>query len=121
MQGFVDLVGVPQWDAEKNTLSGTSKVIGGQTYQVILAGNGYQRCIGNGRRSDGKDRAACRRRRVVSTESRKFQDKRDRLERCLLTSIIDVPSTAGTLTRISHHTGRIEPQCATASQKQCGA
>ena len=42
MQGFVDLVGVPQWDAEKNTLSGTSKVIGGQTYQVILAGNGYQ-------------------------------------------------------------------------------
>jgi hypothetical protein len=42
MQGFVDLVGVPQWHAEKNTLSGTAKVIGDQTYQVVLAGNGYQ-------------------------------------------------------------------------------
>ena len=42
MQGFVDLLGVPKWDAEKHTLSGTSKVIGGRTYQFVLAGNGYR-------------------------------------------------------------------------------
>jgi hypothetical protein len=29
-------------DAEKRTLSGTAKVIGGQAYQIILAGNGFK-------------------------------------------------------------------------------
>ncbi len=42
MQGFVDLVGVPKWDAEKHVLSGTARAIGGRTFQVVLAGNGYR-------------------------------------------------------------------------------
>jgi hypothetical protein len=42
MQGFVDLVGLPRWDSEKHVLSGTSKVVGGRSCQVVLAGNGYQ-------------------------------------------------------------------------------
>jgi len=42
MQGYVDLVGAVKWDARKNTLSGTSKVIGGQKYEIILAGNGHE-------------------------------------------------------------------------------
>jgi hypothetical protein len=42
MQGYVDLVGIPQWNAEKRTLSGTAKVIGGQPYQLIVAGNGAE-------------------------------------------------------------------------------
>jgi hypothetical protein len=41
MQGFVDLVGLPQWDAERNALSGVAKVVGRQTYQIILASNGH--------------------------------------------------------------------------------
>ncbi len=42
MQGLVDLAAIPKWDTEKRTLTGTSKVIGGRTYQVVLVGNGYQ-------------------------------------------------------------------------------
>lgn len=41
MQGFVDLVGVPRWDAKERTLRGISKVIGGRAYRIVLAGNGY--------------------------------------------------------------------------------
>jgi hypothetical protein len=40
MQGYVDLAGVPQWDAEKKILHGTSRVVGGRKYQVVLALNG---------------------------------------------------------------------------------
>ncbi len=42
MQGFVDLLGGPQWDARRRTLAGISKLVGGETYQVVLAGNGYR-------------------------------------------------------------------------------
>ena len=42
MQGLVDLVGIPQWDAAKKTLRGTVKIVGGRTQQIILAGNGYR-------------------------------------------------------------------------------
>ncbi len=42
MQGLVDLVGGPRWDARGRTLAGMSKVIAGETYQVVLAGNGYR-------------------------------------------------------------------------------
>ena len=42
MQGFVDLLGGPQWDAKRRTLVGISKLVGGEMYQVVLAGNGYR-------------------------------------------------------------------------------
>ena len=41
LQGYVDLVKKPQWNASKKTLSGTSSVIGGQPYRITLALNGY--------------------------------------------------------------------------------
>jgi hypothetical protein len=40
MQGYVDLVRRPVWDPPQHTLNGVSRVIGGETYRVILAGNG---------------------------------------------------------------------------------
>lgn len=40
MQGYIDMAGAAQWDAEKNALKGISKVIGGTTYQLVLAVNG---------------------------------------------------------------------------------
>ena len=42
MQGYVDMAGVPRWDAAKRELAGTSKVVGGETYKVVLALNGYR-------------------------------------------------------------------------------
>ncbi len=41
MQGYVDLVGKPVWDAENRSLSGTSAVVGGEPYRVTIALNGY--------------------------------------------------------------------------------
>jgi len=41
MQGYVDLVEKPRWDAGTMTLSGTSAVIGGEPYRITLALNGY--------------------------------------------------------------------------------
>jgi hypothetical protein len=32
----------PQWDAAKLQLSGTSQVIGGETYKIVIALNGYE-------------------------------------------------------------------------------
>ena len=40
MQGYVDFVRAPVWDAKRGSLSGASKVIGGEPYRIILAGNG---------------------------------------------------------------------------------
>jgi hypothetical protein len=42
MQGYVDLTRRPAWDAARGGLAGTSKVVGGETYKVILAANGYR-------------------------------------------------------------------------------
>ena len=42
MQGYLDMVGIPKWDAAQLSLTGTSKVVGGETYKVILATNGYR-------------------------------------------------------------------------------
>jgi hypothetical protein len=39
LQGWVDLEGV-HWDATKQSLEGTAKVIGGETFRIVLAGNG---------------------------------------------------------------------------------
>jgi hypothetical protein len=41
MQGYVDMAKYPEWDKTKNTLSGTSRIVGGETYSVIIAKNGY--------------------------------------------------------------------------------
>lgn len=40
MQGYVDFVRAPVWDAKRGSLSGVSRVIGGEPHRVILAGNG---------------------------------------------------------------------------------
>jgi hypothetical protein len=40
MQGYVDLAARPAWDAARGALAGASKVVGGETYKVILAANG---------------------------------------------------------------------------------
>ena len=41
MQGYVDMVKKPEWNAAENTLTGTSSVIGGQPYRITLALNEY--------------------------------------------------------------------------------
>ena len=42
MQGFVDLVGEPTWNAASQILSGSSKIVGGETYEIVIAMNGYR-------------------------------------------------------------------------------
>lgn len=39
LQGWVDLEDV-RWDVRRSALSGTAKVIGGETFRIVLAGNG---------------------------------------------------------------------------------
>ena len=41
MQGYVDMVKKPHWKPETNTLTGVSSVVGGESYVVTLALNGY--------------------------------------------------------------------------------
>ena len=54
MQGYVDLVKKPEWNAAENTLFGSSSVTGGQPYRITLALNGYspQKVIANGAAAD---------------------------------------------------------------------
>ncbi len=40
MQGYTDLTVKPKWDGRARTLSGTSKLVAGEPYRVILVGNG---------------------------------------------------------------------------------
>jgi hypothetical protein len=42
MQGYVDLTRRPAWDVARGELAGASKVVGGETYKVILAANGHR-------------------------------------------------------------------------------
>jgi hypothetical protein len=42
MQGLVDMVGLPVWNENRKVLTGKSKVIGGEEYQVVIALNGYK-------------------------------------------------------------------------------
>jgi len=42
MQGYVDFVGRPAWDAAAATLKGTSRLIGGETCKVVIAANGHR-------------------------------------------------------------------------------
>jgi hypothetical protein len=39
LQGYVDLVRRPTWDAQTRTLGGVARVVGGETYQVVIAAN----------------------------------------------------------------------------------
>ena len=42
MQGLVDMTGLPQWNSHTGILTGKSKVVGGETYKVTIALNGYR-------------------------------------------------------------------------------
>lgn len=42
MQGYVDLARYPKWDSERLELSGASRVVGGETYRIVLALNGFR-------------------------------------------------------------------------------
>ncbi len=42
MQGYVDMIKRPVWDNVKKQLSGVSKVVGGETYVIVVATNGYK-------------------------------------------------------------------------------
>ena len=42
MQGYVDMSRYPSWDGAKHQLSGVSKVVGGETYKVVIAVNGHR-------------------------------------------------------------------------------
>ena len=39
MQGYVDMPVRPKWEARKMTLSGTSNVVGGESYKIVIACN----------------------------------------------------------------------------------
>lgn len=42
MQGYVDMERQPAWDAASSALSGSSRVVGGEAYEVVIAGNGRE-------------------------------------------------------------------------------
>jgi hypothetical protein len=41
-QGYLDMTKYPEWNADKAVLTGTSKLIAGEVYKIIIAANGYQ-------------------------------------------------------------------------------
>jgi hypothetical protein len=41
LQGWVDLSNV-KWDAATRQLTGNAKVIGGEAFRIVLAGNGFK-------------------------------------------------------------------------------
>ena len=41
MQGYVDMPGKPEWNSREMQLTGTSAVIAGEPYSIIIALNGY--------------------------------------------------------------------------------
>jgi hypothetical protein len=41
MQGYVDLARRPVWNARNRTLSGAARIIGGETYDIVIALNGF--------------------------------------------------------------------------------
>lgn len=54
MQGYVDLARLPQWDEQKRELSGASRVVGGETYRIVLALNGWRpRAQNPGKETEG--------------------------------------------------------------------
>jgi hypothetical protein len=55
MQGYVDVLKT-EWNAASRTLSGTSKVVGGETYKLVIATNGYNpaSCFAQGAKAEIK-------------------------------------------------------------------
>jgi hypothetical protein len=49
MQGYVDMTKYPEWNGSKKQLSGVSKVVGGETYRVVVALNGFEALGANAR------------------------------------------------------------------------
>jgi hypothetical protein len=49
MQGYVDMTKYPEWNGSKKQLSGVSKVVGGETYRVVVALNGFETLGANAR------------------------------------------------------------------------
>ncbi len=41
MQGYFDMPQKPVWDKTSKTLSGTSTLIGGEEYKIMIAANGF--------------------------------------------------------------------------------
>ena len=41
MQGYVDMIKKPVWNAQKMELSGVSSVVAGEPYAIIVTLNGY--------------------------------------------------------------------------------
>lgn len=41
MQGYVDLARYPVWNPRRRTLAGKARVIGGEPYKIVVAGNGW--------------------------------------------------------------------------------
>jgi hypothetical protein len=42
LQGYLDMPQKPVWDVKKKILGGTAKVVGGETYTLVIALNGFQ-------------------------------------------------------------------------------
>lgn len=42
MQGYVDLASYPVWDPAAKTLSGKSRIVKGEPYEIVIAENGYR-------------------------------------------------------------------------------
>ncbi len=42
LQGYLDMVKQPVWNGNSGTLAGTSKLVGDETYKIIVAANGYK-------------------------------------------------------------------------------
>jgi hypothetical protein len=42
LQGHLDMAKLPEWNRGKSVLQGVAKVIEGEPYKIIIAGNGYQ-------------------------------------------------------------------------------
>jgi hypothetical protein len=41
MQGYFEMAGTPQWNGKRRILSGISQTIAGETYEMVLANNGF--------------------------------------------------------------------------------
>jgi hypothetical protein len=54
MQGLVDMTGLPVWNSSAGILTGKSKVVGGETYKVVIALNGYHPISAKGKNAKVK-------------------------------------------------------------------
>lgn len=47
MQGYVDMIGYPEWNHTKKTLVGMSNVVSNEPYKIVIALNGYEAKVVN--------------------------------------------------------------------------